>query len=478
MASEVVTSESVARRYRIQRPLGEGTTKRVYLARDTVLDRDVALSILKTDGLDGAGLARLRTEAQAIARLGTHPHVVTVFDLGDAAGGLYLSTEFVAGGELQRRLDAAPEHRLPLDEALRLADEICQALAHAHAADLVHRDLNPGNVWLTAEGAAKVGDFGLAVSIARSRAVREGRLVTAVAYLAPEVALGRAPDPRSDLYSLGAMLYEMTAGRPPFLGDDALAVLAQHIHTPPVSPACHRVDLPAALEALILRLLAKVPGDRPPSAVAVRELLAAIVPGVPAGSSHRRNPLDELASGAFVGREGVLDVLRTAAEEAMAGRGCTVLLAGEAGIGKTRTAQAIATYARLREMAVVVGRCHEGEGAPAYWPWAQLLRQIDEPPGPEVAPLLAAPSTSPPEPSEARFRLLDGVARHLAAPRAHDRSSSCSTISIGPTAPRRCCSATWPARSPTCRSCWSERTARPSWRRATPSQASSERSRR
>src|SRR5262249_42422329 len=155
----------------------------------------------------------------------------------------------------------------------RLADQLCQALEHAHACRVIHRDLKPGNVWLTADGAVQLGDFGLAVAVDRSRLTTEGMMVGTVAYMPPEQALGRDVDVRSDLYALGAVLYEMVTGRPPFLGDDAVAIISQHINTPPVAPSWHNPEVPRALEALILRLLAKAPEDRPESAAAVRVAL-------------------------------------------------------------------------------------------------------------------------------------------------------------------------------------------------------------
>jgi hypothetical protein len=425
-----------AGRYAIERLLGEGSKKRVFLAHDTHLDRQIALSILRTDGLDPASIERLRDEARAMARIPTHPHVVTLFDMGEHAGGVYISTEYAPGGELREQLDRAPGRRLAGAAILRLADQICAALEQAHAAAVVHRDLNPGNVWLTDAGEAKVGDFGLAVSLARSRAVRDGQLVTAVAYMAPEVALGQPADPRTDLYALGAMLYEMVTGRPPFLGDDAVAVLSQHIHTQPLPPSRFEPGVPAALEALVMRLLAKLPADRPPDAAAVRALLAAI--GTEAAPDPTTaNPLDRLAHGAFVGRERLLVEMRTVVEDAIAGRGGALFFAGDAGIGKTRTTEEIATYARLRGAAASVGRCHEGEGAPAYWPWKQALgaqlggaaparlgaalgevRSVLAPLLPELGSASPANPTDPAaglDAPQARFRIFDAVVRLLRA---------------------------------------------------------------
>ena len=365
-------------RYQVQRLLGEGGRKRVYLARDLLLDRDVAVALLKLDGLDEIARTRLQREAQAMGRLGTHPHLVTVFDVGEEAGRPYLVSEYMAGGALDAVLRAAPNQSLPVGDVLRLADQICRGLAHAHAGGVLHRDLKPANVWLAADGTAKLGDFGLALVRDRSRLTVEGMMLGTVAYLAPEHALGREVDARADLYALGVVLYELLTGVLPFEGGDAVAVVTQHLHAAAVAPSWHAPAVPAALDALVLRLLAKTPDARPPSADVVRNAVAAIAAMSAAAprpvTTAVPDPVGRLAGGAFVGRSREMDVLRTSLEEAVSGQGRLVLLGGEPGIGKTRTAQELATYARLRGLSVLWGRCHEGEGAPAYWPWVQVLR--------------------------------------------------------------------------------------------------------
>jgi len=435
--SPALPSSFASGRYQVKRFLGEGGRKRVYLAHDTKLDRDVALAVIKTEGLDAAGLSRVQREAQAMGRLGDHPHIVTVFDIGDEAGQPYIVSQYMAGGDLEGLLQQAENHRLALTRALRIADQVRQALGHAHERGIIHRDLKPGNIWLTRDGTAKLGDFGLAVALDRSRLTVEGMMVGTVAYMAPEQALGRQPDARSDLYSLGCVLYEMVTGRPPFLGDDVVAIISQHINIAPVAPSWHNPEVPRAFEGLIVRLLAKAPEERPESAAAVLEVMKAIMETatVVAGRAveEEANPLDRLASGVFVGREKEMDELRAGLEDALSGRGRLLMLVGEPGIGKTRTSEEMATYARLRSTQVLWGRCYEGEGAPAYWPWVQVIRSYvhDRDPvalmsemGPGAADIAQVVSEVrerlpglpvPPalEPEQARFRLFDSITTFL-----------------------------------------------------------------
>jgi class 3 adenylate cyclase len=432
-----------AGRYQIRRLVGEGGKKRVYLASDTRLERDVALALVKTEGLDEAGVARVHREARAMGRLGDHPHVVTVFDVGEENGRPYIVSQYMAGGSIEGLLEAAEDHRLPIADTLRLGIEVCRALDHAHGRGVIHRDVKPSNVWLTADGTAKLGDFGLALTRDPSRLTVEGMMVGTVAYMAPEQALGRQPDARSDLYSVGAMLYEMVAGRPPFLGDDALAIVSQHLNTVPVAPSWHNAHVPRALEALVLKLLAKTPDERPASAAVVRDALVAIAAAPDASVEAPladANPLDRLAGGVFVGRAREMEDLRATLDDARAGRGRLVLLGGEPGIGKTRMASEIATYARVRGLQVLWGRCYETGGAPAYWPWVQIIRAYvhDRDPGTllsemgsgavdiaqvvsevrERLPDLPAGATLDPE--QARFRLFDSIATFLRNAARHE----------------------------------------------------------
>ena len=161
-------------RYEVKEFLGEGGKKRVYEAHDTVLDRDIALAVIKTEGLDPTSRVRITREAQAMGRLGDHPHVLQIFDLGDEGGQPYLVLPLMPGGDVGTLLRSVEDHRLPLEQAINLAMQVCSGLEFAHSKGIVHRDLKPGNIWLTADGTALIGDFGLAVAIDRSRLTQGG----------------------------------------------------------------------------------------------------------------------------------------------------------------------------------------------------------------------------------------------------------------------------------------------------------------
>jgi len=422
-------------RYQVKRFLGEGGRKRVFLAHDTRLDRDVAFSLVKTEGLDAAGLARVRREAQAMGRLGSHPHIVTIHDIGEEDHQPYIIQEFMEGGAVQDIVEQAPDHQLPIDQFVQIASEVCQALQHAHDRGIIHRDVKPGNIWLTADGHARLGDFGLAVALDLSRMTQAGMMVGTVAYMPPEQALGGKVDPRSDLYGLGGTLYEMLTGRPPFLGDDAVAIISQHINVPPVSPSWHNKEIPKPLDNLILRLLAKAPEERPQSARAVLDELEGIA-SLPAEARPESvvevSPLAQVETGRMVGRQAELVTLKSALEDAFSAQGRVVMVSGEPGMGKTRLLQELAVYARLRGAQVLMGRCEE-EGTLPYLPFVEALRSyVQERPdealrselgeaAPDVARLVSEirlkfpdiPEPVSVDPDEERFRLFQGVTSFL-----------------------------------------------------------------
>ena len=428
--------ETIAGRYRVEGFLGRGGRKRVYRARDVEGgEREVAVAVYDTEDVAETVLARARREARAMLKLGEHPHIVRVLDSGEDGGVPFIVSEYVGGGDLQGTLDDCAGRQLDVEQAVAIAMDMCRALEHAHSRGIIHRDLKPANVWLGDDGAARLGDFGLATDRS-SRAAVEGMLVGTVAYLPPEQALGRSSDARSDLYSLGAMLYELLTGEPPFPGEDAVAIIGRHLSAQPVAPSKHRPEVPAALDRVVLDLLSKSPDGRPASAAEARRALAAAAEDVGRAEpgEESSNPLEALARGVFVGRDAELEEMRGLLEDALAGQGRLLLLSGDPGIGKTRTADQLSTYARVRGARVYSGRCHEGDGQPPYWPWAEALRGyvLDaDPVGlrwqlgsraadvaqivPELAERLGDVGEPPDMGTEqARFRIFDSFAAFLA----------------------------------------------------------------
>jgi tetratricopeptide (TPR) repeat protein len=426
-----VPAEFGGGRYKVRSQLGEGGQKLVFLAWDTELERDAVISLLRTESLSEEGVYRLKREARAMAQLGDHPNIVTVHDLGEEGGRPYIVCQYVPGGSLRDLCRSIGNRRLGIERAIRLGHEIAGALKHAHGRGIVHRDLKPANVWLTAEGTAKLGDFGVALPASDSHFTQPGMVVGTVVYLSPEQAQGQVATFRSDLYSLGILLYELVCGRPPFQGDHAAGILWQHVYEPPILPTFLNQEIPAGLEALIMELLAKDPARRPASAELVAQRLEEFTPSQVAAGAVTPEPtsIGRLAGGVFVGRDRQLAELHQALSEAHGGKGAIRLLAGEAGSGKTRTAEQLCAYARVRRAVVFVGRCFEGEGSPAFWPWLQIIREFTQGRDPselrrvfgagagpiaELVPEIAdqvssASAAAPLEPAQARFRLFDSV---------------------------------------------------------------------
>jgi serine/threonine protein kinase/tetratricopeptide (TPR) repeat protein len=364
-------------RYQVKKFLGEGGKKKVYLAHDATLDRDVAFALIKTEKLDETGKTRIKREVKAMGRLGDHPNIVTVYDFGDHEGQPYIVLPLLPGGDVEGLIKKAPDHKLTLDKALEIARAVCKGLEFAHAKSIVHRDIKPGNVWLSADGTAKIGDFGLAVAVELSRLTKSGMMVGTVSYMPPEQAMGGKVTTKADLYSLGAMLYEMVTGRPPFVGDDSVSIIGQHINTPPVSPAWHRADLPPALDTLIMQLLEKDPAKRPESATVVLQALEAIEAGKSKiePSKEATSSENPLYRRVFVGREPELKQLQNAFDSAMSGKGALMMVMGEPGIGKTALCEQLSTYVTLRGGRTLVGHCYEeGSLSLPYLAFVEALR--------------------------------------------------------------------------------------------------------
>ncbi len=253
---------ALSSRYRIEREIGSGGMATVYLAEDLKHRRQVAVKVLRPELSSALGPERFLREIEIAARL-DHPHILPLYDSGDADGFLYYVMPFVEGESLRDRLDR--EKQLPIDDALQIAREVADALSYAHSRDVVHRDIKPENI-LLAGAHARVADFGIARAITEAggeRLTETGLAIGTPFYMSPEQAAGsRDLDGRSDLYSLGCVLYEMLAGQPPFAGATVGSVVHQHLTAEPPPVTTLRPAVPPQVTAALQRVLSKVPADR------------------------------------------------------------------------------------------------------------------------------------------------------------------------------------------------------------------------
>ncbi len=291
-------STALTGRYRIERELGAGGMATVYLAHDLRHDRDVAIKVLHPDLGAALGGDRFLAEIRTTARL-QHPHILPLLDSGDADGLLYYVMPFVAGETLRRRLER--DRQLPIDEAVRLAREVADALQHAHAAGIIHRDIKPENILLQG-GHALVADFGIALAVQQAggqRMTQTGLSLGTPQYMSPEQAMGeKAIDARTDVYALGAVTYEMLAGDPPFTGSSVQAIVAKVLAERPTPLHTLRDTVPPNVEHAVLTALAKLPADRHANAADFARALTERTPLGPAstapavaGRSRWRDPV-------------------------------------------------------------------------------------------------------------------------------------------------------------------------------------------
>ena len=285
----------LAGRYAVERELGSGGMAIVFLARDLKHDREVAIKVLRPELAAALGTERYLQEIHIAARL-NNPHILPLHDSGEADGLLYYVMPYVEGESLRDRLDR--ERQLPVEEALQIAREVATGLSYAHSQGVVHRDIKPENILLSGETAV-ITDFGIARAISAAGGTRltaTGIAIGTPTYMSPEQVAGdRELDARSDLYSLGCLVYEMLAGEPPFTGPTVEAVIGKHVSAPPPQVTVARSSVPPVISAAIQRALAKAPADRYATASQFREALKLESVSGERAVTGRRSPLRPLA---------------------------------------------------------------------------------------------------------------------------------------------------------------------------------------
>jgi tetratricopeptide (TPR) repeat protein/tRNA A-37 threonylcarbamoyl transferase component Bud32 len=362
-------------RYHVERELGRGGMANVYLAHDLRHQRKVALKVLKPELAEVVGGQRFLAEIKTTANL-QHPHILPLFDSGEAGGFLFYVMPFVEGESLRDRLDR--EAPLPIEEALRIATLVGGALQYAHDRKVIHRDIKPANVMLSGD-LPMVADFGIALALENAgdaRLTATNVSLGSPQYASPEQATGDGVvDERSDLYALACVLYEVLTGEPPHAAKTPGAIVAKKLTVAPVPIRALRATVPAHVERAVMKGLAVVPADRFSSMAAFVEALGDATVQAPAPRLAAVAPPTAVASSAtaFVGREKERAALMMRLDALADGRGSLVLLGGEPGVGKTRLAEFVLEEARRRGYMCVVGHSYELEGTPPFTPFIEQV---------------------------------------------------------------------------------------------------------
>ncbi len=352
-------------RYVVIKKLGEGGKGIVFKCTDKMLGRTVALKMIKTS-LDDETTSRFNREAQTTAKLG-HPNIVSVYDIGTVDSHPFLVIEYVDGKSLD---DIIKENSmLSPSEIVRISISIAEALEYSHKLGILHRDIKPENIMISKDNVPKLMDFGLARSVDSPKLTHAGAIVGTPAFISPESALGRDNDARSDLYSLGCVMYSMATGHPPFVSKDNLKLIYSHINDMPVLIRRIRNDFPQDLESIIMKLLSKDPSNRYQSASELLSTLKSLrypTERLSASDTDTMNnkftgSLSTISSGhhmrPLVGMENEIRRIRTLIDTALAGSGSMVMVVGQTGSGKTRFLEEARGYAAMRGFTVLSIRC-------------------------------------------------------------------------------------------------------------------------
>jgi ABC-type transport system substrate-binding protein/serine/threonine protein kinase len=369
----------LANRYEILGELGRGGMGVVYRARDPLLNREVAVKLISSSDLTTEVEERFQREAQVVAQM-DHPTIVPIHDLGRDQGSLFFVMPLVGGTTLLRLVR---DQSLRLGEVVDIGIQIAEALDYSHSRGVVHRDIKPANIMVTREeggsGArVRVMDFGLAHATTESRLTKTGTLVGTVAYLSPEQVASRAFDGRSDIYSLGVVLYECLVGEPPFTGE-VQSILYRIVHEVPQPPRALGAEIREELQDILMRCLEKDPGKRPQKAGQIAEALKRHRSSLASDEFGKSvvlsasRVIQRPATSVFVGREKEFAELQRRLNSAISGEGQFAVVTGEPGIGKTRLLEELKNLATVRKIRVLYGRFVEQDRSFSYQGFCELI---------------------------------------------------------------------------------------------------------
>ncbi len=370
--------------YQIEELIGRGGMGAVFKALDTRLGRTVALKVLTPMDLPEEELReRFLREAKAGARL-NHHGIVTIYEVGEDQGQQYIAMEYVKGCTLRQLLREQPPSML---EAIDIIMAAGQALASAHSSGIIHRDIKSENIMVTGEGTVKVMDFGLAKIQGASMLTREGEIMGTAAYMSPQQATGEATDHRTDIFSLGVVFYELLTGQRPFTGDQEIAVIFSLLNEEPMGIRELNQEVPQELEQIVFKALRKEPQDRYQQVSQMVEDLVKVRQAVTGQGEVSLAELELVAAeevtlaeerefqAQLVGREKELEAVQEFLYRATLGEGQTVLISGEAGIGKTRLVGELSKYAKTKKIRTLTGGClHKMRGYP-YQPFVEAIQE-------------------------------------------------------------------------------------------------------
>ena len=375
---------SFADRYQILHEIGRGGMGVVYLARDPMLDREVAIKVITPESLSADSEERFKREARVVAKM-DHPAIVSIYDVGEHEGSLFFVMPYVTGKNLRTFIQ---EGALSVGDVLDIGIQVAEALEYSHSKGVVHRDIKPENIVIGREDSAgpirvRVMDFGLAMASTEDRMTKTGAVVGTVTYLSPEQVAGRTIDVRTDIYSLGTVIYECVTGRQPFAGE-IQSVLYRIAHELPESPRGAGAEIQEEFEAILLQCLEKDPSKRPQRARDVAEALSRHRSKLrdsermlKLSTVHRPSTLiSRPPKSAFVGREKEFAQLQRRLNAAIQGECEFVVVGGEAGIGKSRLLGELETLAAARKIRVLHGRFVEQDQSFPYQGFCDAIQEF------------------------------------------------------------------------------------------------------